>query len=495
MQTDYHIEDLVHQTENLVVYRVTTRDQVPLALVRLKYDDEVLVKFKGGAFEGALAQLMQLNHNCLRPIVNGGLDPVDGFPWIAARWWEGVVLPDRVRDFDLAEEECLRIQGHAKALIDALGPVAGTVAFTPGSIVICGEGEQIIDTFSIDYHAWFAAFAEGIHPADLVDVQAKYKALTTYLRRQAGLTSTPLVSAVEATPPHFNQSVVLASAGNSSSLKILPILVLLLGGIGFFSWKLANRETPAEAKPIIVESPPETGIPPTVASPHPQPVASEPLAPEPVVEEVPELEPTARPKHSTGFAIVDPTSPYALDSKIGKWITFEASPGQLDEKGRLIIPDSPIRAVPPAASDPLVRSALRNKVTLRGFLASPTVLRIVNPDDIIVSYLLQEYYTIDDETQIRKKFAAAGQVIPLRAFVHEVTTSSSGKILYLQFKSAPPEFTGRLEKSKAETGLSEAYLRSLIGKTIEIKGWVRKSGNSNRISIVLTNKSQIKVLE
>jgi hypothetical protein len=490
MQTEYHIEDLVHQTGNLVVYRVTNRDQVSLALVRLKYEDEVLVKFQDGVFEGALEQLMQLNHNCLRSVIDGGLDPVDGFPWIVARWWDGILLPDRVRDFDLTEEECLRIQGHAESLIEALGPVAGTVAFTPGSIVICGDGEQTIDTFSIDYHSWFAAFAEGIHPADLVDVNAKHKALTTYLRRQAGLTSTPLVTAIEAPPTYPENSVALPSAGSSSSLKILPLLAVLLGAIGYFGWKLANREPATRKEPIVLESTPDP-VTPSRAAPTPKRVPPVP----PVVKEVPELKPTARPKDSAGFASVDPTSPYSLDNKVGKWITFETNLDQTDEKGRLIIPDSAIRAVPPVASEKLLKSAIRNKVTLRGFLASPTVLRIVNPDDIVITYLLQDYYTVDDEPQIRKDFAPVGQIIPVRALVHEVTTSQSGKTLYLQFKPAPPEFTGRVEKSKARSGLDEAYLKSLIGKTIEIKGQARKSSNSSRLSIVLTNKSQIKIIE
>ena len=490
MKTEYHIEDLVHQTENLVVYRVTNRDQVSLALVRLKYEDEVLTKLQNGIFEGALEQLIQLNHNCLRPVIGGGLDAVDGFPWIVARWWDGILLPDRVRDFDLTEKEYLRILGNAESLIDALGPVAGTVAFTPGSIVICGDGEQTIDTFSIDYYSWFAAFAEGIHPADLVDVNAKHKALTTYLRRQAGLTSTPLVTTIDAPPPYPQKSVALPSATNSSSLKVLSILVLLLGAIGYFGWKLANRKPAAKKEPIVLESTPD---PFTSSNVAPTPRRVPPVAP--VIEEVPELKPTARPKSSAGFASVDPTSPYSLDNKIGKWITFETRLDQIDERGRLIIPDSGIRAVPPAASEKLIKSALRNKVTLRGFLASPAVLRIVNPDDIVITYLLQDYYTIDDEPQIRKDFAPVGQIIPVQALVHTVTKSQSGKTLYLQFKPVPPEFTGRVEKSKAEPSVDEAYLKSLIGKIIEIKGQARKSSNSSRLSIVLTKKSQIKIIE
>lgn len=488
MQPDYHIEDLVHQTGNLVVYRVTTRDQIPLALVRLRYDDETLTKLRDRVFESALAQLMQLNHDCLRSVVNGGLDPVDGYPWVAARWWDGVALTDRVRERDLTEEELLRIQAYSKSLINALGPIAGTVAFTPASIVTCGEGKQTIDTFSIDYHSWFAAFAHGIHPADLVDIHAKYNALTTYLRRQAGLTSTPLLSSLEALPSQLEQEIALPSAAKPSPLKIL--LILILSVVGYFGWKLGDREPATEETPNTLENAPKKNTP-SIGKPLTHSVATI----KPAKKEALELEITARPKNSSGFARVDPTSPYSLDNKIGKWITFETTPKKVDEKGRLIIPDSEIRAVAPVASSKLVKSALRNKVTLRGFLASPTVLRIVNPDDLIVTYLLQDYYTIDDEPQIRKKFTEAGQVIPVRAVVQEVTKSQSGKTLYLQFKTAPPEFTGRIEKSKAEAGLNETYLKSLNGKMIEVKGRARKSANSSRLSIVLTNRSQIKLIE
>jgi hypothetical protein len=380
MQPDYHIEDLVHQTGNLVVYRVTTRDQIPLALVRLRYDDETLTKLKDGVFESALAQLMQLNHDCLRSVVNGGLDPIDGYPWVAARWWDGVVLTDRVRHHDLTEDELLRIQGYSKSLINALGPIAGTVAFTPASIVTCGEGGQTIDTFSIDYHSWFSAFAHGIHPADLVDIHAKYKALTTYLRRQAGLASTSLLTSLEALPSQLEQSIALPSASKPSLLKTLLILILILSAVGYLCWKLSDREPSTEESPNTLESAPKINMT-SIRNPLTHSIASI----KPAKKEVPQLKITARPKNSAGFARIDPRSPYSLDNKIGQWITFEATPKKTDEKGRLIILDSAIRAVAPAASDILVKSALRNKVTLQGFLASPAVLRLVNPDDLIVT--------------------------------------------------------------------------------------------------------------
>ena len=357
MQPDYHIEDLVYQTGNLVVYRVTTRDQIPLALVRLRYDDETLTKLKDGVFESALAQLMQLNHDCLRSVVNGGLDPVDGYPWVAARWWDGVVLTDRVRHHDLTEEELLRIQAYSKSLIDALGPIAGTVAFTPASIVTCGEGEQTIDTFSIDYHSWFSAFAHGVHPADLVDIHAKYKALTTYLTRQAGLASTSSLTSLEALPSQLEQSIALPSASKPSPLKILLLVILILSAVGYFGWKLGDREPPTEESPNTLESAPKINTT-SIRNPLTHSIASI----KPAKKEVPQLKITARPRNSAGFARIDPTSPYSLDNKIGQWVTFKATPKKTDEKGRLIIPDSAIRAVAPSASDKLVKSALLNSL-------------------------------------------------------------------------------------------------------------------------------------
>ena len=357
MQPDYHIEDLVYQTGNLVVYRVTTRDQIPLALVRLRYDDETLTKLKDGVFESALAQLMQLNHDCLRSVVNGGLDPVDGYPWVAARWWDGVVLTDRVRNHDLSEEELLRIQAYSKSLINSLGPIAGTVAFTPASIVTCGDGEQTIDTFSIDYHSWFSAFAHGVHPADLVDIHAKYKALTTYLTRQAGLASTSSLTSLEALPSQLEQSIALPSASKPSPLKILLLVILILSAVGYFGWKLGDREPPTEESPNILESAPKINTT-SIRNPLTHSIASI----KPAKKEVPQLKITARPRNSAGFARIDPTSPYSLDNKIGQWVTFKATPKKTDEKGRLIIPDSAIRAVAPSASDKLVKSALLNSL-------------------------------------------------------------------------------------------------------------------------------------
>lgn len=497
MQTDYHIEDLVHQDENLVVYRVTNRDQIPFALIRLRYGEEILEQLDEATFQNAFNQLQDLSHPCLRPVVDGALDPVDGQPWIAARWWDGLLLTDRVRDSDLSAEEFERIKLHGESLVNALGPLAGTVSFNPGSVVICGQGEKTIDTFSIDYHSWFGAFAQGIHPATQSATLQRFTALLTYLKRHSVHVSTPLVIGDPANPTALEQSPASASTigqatpplssstGSSIPLKMIVLLATLMAAIGFVSWKIFSKdpdEEPSQTKRNII-----------IAEETPPP--AKPVVEAPKVIEQPELKPTPRPTKDESFVEVDPTSPYSLDNKIGKWVTFQTQVSEIDDQGRLVIPDSPIKVVLPVASGPLAQSALRNEVTFLGFLASPTVLRIVDPDDLKLSYFLQEFYTVHDEKQIRSQFLEQGQIIPVRATVIDLTKSSSGKTLYLQFKKEVPQFTASIETKNAEPSLGKDFLETLIGKTIEVKGRAKKDSKGGRLSIVITKKSQIKTID
>lgn len=491
MQTDYYIEDMAHQTADLVVYRAVTHEQIPVALIRLNYEPEVLEKLQGEVFQNALAQLQALDHNCLRPVFDGGLDPVDGHPWIAARWWDGVLIPDRVRDSDLTAAEFERIKFHGETLIAALGPLAGTVSFSPNSVVTSGRGEQTIDTFSIDYHTWFAAFARGVHPAAETDPYQRFNALLIYLKRQTEHISAPLATGAALPEPGPPARQLASSTGSTFPLKILLVLAALLAAIGFLSWKFINKQPPqiAGQAPEIIVAPDK----PTVARPTPVAVVTPPPVAPP--KPPPEIPPSARPAKREAFAPVDPTSPYSLDGKVGKWITFHSGISGVDENGRLQVADSTIKVVLPPASGTLAQTALRNEVTLWGFLSSPDLLRIVNPDDIEITYFLQEFYTIHDEKQIRETLLEHGQIIPVRALVTELTKSGSGKTLYLQFKEAPPEFAAAIELKKAEASLSETYLRSLVGKTIQVKGRPRKGTTGSRLSLIVTRKSQIKVIE
>ena len=470
MQTDYHIEALVHQTEDLVVYRVSTRDKTPLALVRLRYDDDILERLKGGVFENALAQLQQLSHSCLRSVIDGGLDPIDGFPWIAVRWWEGTLITDRVRDSDLTTTEFARIEAHGEALIEALGPIAGTVSFTPRSVVTCGQGEQIVDTFSIDYLFWFAAFADGVHPADRTNGRANFDHLLTYLNRHSTHTSTPLVTVAQAPPTPAHQPHQLASAATSGfPLKTVSILVLLLTSIGFLSWKILDRKSPATTTQVA---------------------ASEDV--KKLIKE-PEINRPLRPRLDVDFNRIDITNPENLKASVGQWVWIEGEITSRDEQGFLLVANSDLKAALPPASDTTAQNTLGNKVIIRGFLTSPTLLEIQDQTDVEISYLLKDVYTINDENQLRTDLV--GQFITIRATPLSLGESSSGKTLYLQFKKEENQFAISIEKSKADAALTGAHLKSLVGKTIQAKGRVKIDSKGGRLSISITKSSQLKIVD
>ncbi|MFT6180743.1 MAG: hypothetical protein ACJAQT_004966 [Akkermansiaceae bacterium] len=495
MQTDYHIEDLVFQNETLVVYRVRDRDGTPLAIVRLRYDNDTLELLKGDRFVNALKELQSLSHNCLRPVLDGGLDPVDSFPWLAVRWWEGTLLSDRIKLGPLlSQEELDRIQNHGSNLIESLGPVGSTVSFAPSSVVTCGnDPAKLIDTFSVDYHAWFLAFSQDVHPATLSPSYQKLTDLLVFLRQYtehtlvtSDLAPCSTLTQQPSTPGNASSTIALPSSTSTFPLKILFIITALLAAVGFFSWQVLNqRKDPlansaTETKETLVIKVKDTHVEDT---------------PKTIAQNPPELSPTPRPPDDGGFLSADPTSPYLLDNRIGKWVIFHSEINEIDDDGHLIIPHSAIRVTLPPGSTTLAQNALNNEVTLRGFLASPTVLKIVNPDDLEFTYLLKKFYTVQDEKQVRGNFLEQGQIIPVQAIISELTKSGSGKTLYLQFRNEAPEFAAAIELKKAGPGLTEAYLESLVGKTIQVKGRPKTDTRGNRLSIIVTTKSQITIVE
>jgi hypothetical protein len=80
MQSDYYLQDLVFQDGDRVVYRAHGKDGPAHAIVRLKLPSEALPILAEGCFDRALEELITLEHLNLRPVVVGGLDPVDRYP-------------------------------------------------------------------------------------------------------------------------------------------------------------------------------------------------------------------------------------------------------------------------------------------------------------------------------------------------------------------------------------------------------------------------------
>jgi len=263
MQADSHIEDLVFQNETLVVYRARASDGSALALIRLIYDDETLALLKADRFHNALKELQSLQHPSLRSVIAGGLDPIDSYPWITTPWQDGQSLSHRISQKSLlTKPEIERIKSQGSALIEALGPLAGTISFTPTSIITSGTPpDHLTDSFSVDYHEWFSAFAQDTHPSTLSASYQKLADLLAKLRPHSelvpasvysdlGPTSTQTAIAANHTPstqapvPPPTSSPTVSS---SFPKKILLLASILIIGTAASVWQLSQRDTPKTA--------------------------------------------------------------------------------------------------------------------------------------------------------------------------------------------------------------------------------------------------------
>ncbi len=499
MHSDYHIEDLVYQNENLVVYRVHTSDGTTLALVRLKYEENILNLLKGERFDNALKELQSLSHSCLRPVLDGGLDPVDSHPWLAVRWWDGILLTDRIKKGPiLTQEEFDRIKNHGSNLVETLGPVASTVSFTPESVVTCGtDPTQLIDTFSVDYHAWFHAFAQDVHPASLSASYQKLADLLERLRRHTAHTPATLVTSDLAPTTHRStlthapstlsnpsSTVLLPSATKSSfPLKTLLLVSALLISIGAGFWFMTQK--PKEKPQEIAKSPNSSPTPKrTFLKKTPEATTAT------TAEE--EQERPERPTLDIGHVKIDASDAPKLKKNIGKWVQISGDISELNSEERLIFDKSALLVSLPPSSQTTAENAVGNTVSIQGFLESATLLDVQDQADINISYPPKEVYSVKDEAQLRDM---KGEVVSVAAEAIDFTTSKTKATLYLQLHNRSPEFAIGFQKSKLEDGLDEAYIRSLIGKNMRYKGPIRVDTHGHRLSIVVTKKSQITAAE
>ena len=180
MQLDYAIEEMLLQSPNLVVYKARGRNGFRYAISRFIFPKSVLANLKEACFDSALGELKRLNHGCLRPVIDGGLDAVDGMPWVARVWWDGEYLEDRINNGVLTPFDIQRLVDHGQALIDALGDRAAAVSFRARDVILTsGRGGQPVETFNVDVQNWFRDWAMGIPPGAGKNARAELSNLVT----------------------------------------------------------------------------------------------------------------------------------------------------------------------------------------------------------------------------------------------------------------------------------------------------------------------------
>lgn len=162
MPSPYQVQDLIDQNAESVVYRVLTKDGTPLSLTRLRLDPEAVERLRGpGVFAQAMEKLRSLNHGYLREVTDGGMDEVDGYPWVTSLWMEGKPLSERT----VEEKEIRHLGTQFHTLLEDLGEAANAVDFEPSRILTARTADDRLHAlFSIDYVRWFRDWASGYPP-------------------------------------------------------------------------------------------------------------------------------------------------------------------------------------------------------------------------------------------------------------------------------------------------------------------------------------------
>lgn len=517
MKTDYLIEDLVFQNRDHVVYRALHKDGTPHALLRFRYSEEILgILRQQNRFSKALEQLRALDHPCLRPVVDGGLDPIDGQPWIAARWWEGDVLTESPP----TREDIERIREQCQDLIVSLGDRAGALSFRPSEIVTShADDGQPVHTFAIDYFLWFRDWAIGYAPGEKIDPHAALAHLVASLVTAPSRKSAPLitVSAASKIAPSDTPSPA-TSAGplhlpipKSSPLKPALLIGALLVLIGAGVWWIQQRSAPSKA-PVAAKANVSKKTPPRPAEePKSKPLPaisdgshqsdqsdkSDEMVTAPEATAMAKTAKTLplrkeRPKFAGELLDIEASDTAALKNSIGDWIILTGTISGKDGNDLQFENSSVVARLPEDA--PATKPD--QKTTVTGYLSLATLLEVELPEDLqliappVVLRPIEvsgDTYTIEDEEKLR---GMGKGDISIQAIVTDYFESSSGKSAYLNLSPRGKTIAMRLsKKTAAKNGLDEAALRALVGKELKITGSLEIERFTERLLIKASKES------
>jgi len=159
---DFQIEDLLYQSEQQTVYGAIGPNDVPCTVTRLKMPWDTLQHLSETRFVRGIVALKNLQEACLRPVLDGGLDPITHSPWIATVAWPGESLEARQHQEKITPEVCELIRQNALLTIEGLKGKSAALSLHPEDIVLTAAADgKPVESFVIDYFQWFSHWAAG----------------------------------------------------------------------------------------------------------------------------------------------------------------------------------------------------------------------------------------------------------------------------------------------------------------------------------------------
>jgi hypothetical protein len=471
----FQIEDLIVQDACGVTFRVTDLEtQQPAALRRLfpfGVNGGGLDESEQAAYQRALDQCALVKHPALRAILVGGTDPVDGLPYLATEWVEGLTLQSFVDNAPLSPAEATFLITQAlevcELLSQALGRESVWVETDLNSIVVgasetgrgftfwvspmkClgkGDGQHGLEPIVTLVENMLGWRGKAVTDQDggglgawlkwlrLSALSATLKHAREKLADSLRDSSPPPVrravrQAVRTTTP---QKLKKKSSALVTFAAIGGLCAFALGGYALVKWNDSRQPSPPEPLAALeVElAPASASIPEPQSVPQPEIVTKQEISPEPPASAVENAEEKTA-SGATEFKDMPPPENTGRDTKA----IAQKTPAPANN-GVFTIADT-------------------------------------------------EFIATQDGVQV----SLEGTLVGLKK-------SKSEKTLYLLFseKATDGEVRGSIRTSSPDADLTQESLTPLIGKTIKIQGKVFMESNfdKKRPNIVVENRASIEL--
>ena len=451
------------------------------------------------AYNIALSRLAGLEHPALRSVVAGGCDPVDGMPFIATDWVEGVPLPEATGGATLSPPEARALLTAAMevsaVLSEVLAEEAVWVETSLETIIVDASDARRGYTFWISPFKWLGsrenrqglealvALAEQVlgWQGRVVGDQAG-QGLGSWVKwMRASAATASLQEAMEMLaactggepPAPTEQLVAQATRGMPVQIKqsstrtplILALgaaVVVLTAGVWAWQWKRAyNDHAKQFAATDSTLLAPKEGAPPAPTDAQPAETSTEAAPPS---TQNPNPEEAAVTQHSNATA--PPPAP--------------------------VPPPTP--APPPTSPQDAAAAASARAAELQRQLAAETeatdaAIRQQREQAEARGHLLPT----DRELLLESK----NQQVTVQATCQSVSRSNSGATLYLMFGEPAGRNETRAAILRSNLGnITENFIESYAGKNLRVTGTVRHQtfDGLDRIEIHLASPDGIEVV-
>ena len=437
----FQIEDLISQDLSGVVFRALDTKTGQIVALRRFFpfgaDGGGLLADEQPAYRRAVGRLAGLSHPALRAVICGDCDPVDGIPFIATEWIEGVSLQSLIARDPLPAHSATEVLTQALEVCEQLSQLLGEEAVwvdtDPQSIIVGSSHSGRGFTFWLSPLTWLGdgAKSRGLAPLlalteELMGWQGRpvsnqagggLGSWLKWLRHAAASASLRdarqrLAAAVGAEPPYPAKHLVCHATTNPPpSVSSLWLVNLGLAGVitGLSGWLFVLQHAPDAAPP--------------------PPVAAATL-----------------------------------------------NPGELRDEASPAPPLSVAAQTPPSLAHPRPPAGL----------AGPA--HDARQPGGVIPWTHRELLAQCDD-----------QAVIVEGVLAKIDCSARKKTLYLLFSQAPEDHNatrGAVTRKSAAADLSESALAPLVGKKVRLHGTVHvlKSFGLERPEVVLKDRAAIEVI-